>query len=448
MSNEHYDLITPGFNNLSADEKDRFYQRSFGFLFKEFNPQKYRSLDKLSELQRQLFNDFDAHWQINTIQSNLNIRVKSYYHAAKAQANKTFYRAINDYLNTFSVLNRFGISAGLSPWAELQNTLNNLRFTQTTANILDVMSILGSPFSTIWSEWVSISKAGKKNDTLVNKIIRSIEMMWPLMIAGVVLFVGYELLLPLASHVLLEYILFLPALYISFAIAALFIEAKNSIVLELTQYFFSGIHNTPHFESNTRIESAFTYNNLATKVAKYYSDALNECSKVENYIKSLDGALIDADFQLQRRYDDRKNSLNAEWKIMRDSEDTSICQLPGLFQQRLNQDKIHYLEELEILSRIIKKEWTGFMNDPLSANHKTMKDNFEEFKTKLSLIKELDGELLAFMNLKADAVNQTKETRGYYPGIFQGISEELNRYITPKQTIQDIGQTVYFTRGI
>jgi|GEM_PF-2181796 len=223
----------------------------------------------------------------------------------------------------WSTQNENSLLAILDAW-------NYYRYANSVAEARFIISSLIAPFYPLFTEYQNI--AHREKNTLL-KIIRTAIPM--LITAGFV--ISMTALIPVALPELAFVILAIPLLYLSFALASLYVKTKDLIY---QGYRFIMYHNDinlfPEFQTNDMLKHAFK--DQAENIRAYYIQAIKACELIEEKYQqqttftSAEKKQRDANFA-------QCNTLILEWFDLRDNTTLGTDQTPYIALKRLNSDK-------------------------------------------------------------------------------------------------------------
>lgn len=207
---------------------------------------------------------------------------------------------------------------------------NYYRYANSIAEARFIISSLIAPFYPLFTEYQNI--AHREKNTLL-KIIRTAMPM--LIIAGFV--ISMTALIPVALPELAFLILAIPLLYLSFALASLYVKTKDLIY---QGYRFIRYHNDinlfPEFQINDMLKHAFK--DQAENIRAYYIQSIKACELIEE--KYQQQTTFTSTEKKQRDENlEQCNTLILEWFDLRDNTKLGTDQTPYIALKRLDSDK-------------------------------------------------------------------------------------------------------------
>ncbi|NCT56437.1 MAG: hypothetical protein GW760_01815 [Legionella sp.] len=302
----------------------------------------------------------------------------------------------NDICNAHMVYRFLGLSSenmvlGLGyegvpiPYVNLLDLYNYHQNRIAIGEALGILQTLGIPFRVFFNEYADIARFED------NPLVICLRAFLPFLVMGVILSFAYTLLLPLAAHAFLEYLLFIPTLYFSIAAAGVYIQYKNSTYTAMLEWWYGSLYMAPQFHANQRIESAFLNDEaLSTQVARYYANSLEACDRIEQYYATCLSETGLNDEQMLKRNNNRKLKfdLYMEWYDLHDRQDLGTNRIPGIVLARLSSDERHLRKKLKEYS----DTWCDVLDKKQSFFDKpTFREKFNGLKQSLSDIKALES---------------------------------------------------------
>ena len=212
-----------------------------------------------------------------------------------------------------------------------------------------ILQTLAIPFQLIFSEYAHIALFEK------NPLSICFRAFFPFLVMGIILSCAYTVLLPLAGHVFIEYLLFIPTLYLSIAAAGVCVQYKNRTHTAMLEWWYGGLYMAPKFQSIQRIQSAFSNDmELSHDVAKYYANSLEECDRIEQEYAPKLGKLTSDEILDRKANQEFKSALYLEWYDLHDREDLGINVIPDIVLERLRSDHSRLGQKIKTKS----EEWT------------------------------------------------------------------------------------------
>lgn len=379
------------------------YNSYFGFLFKSTcNLRELlvmihamwfkRQAQPMKDIQEKIHNEWPdpasyAERFLTGVEESLGFVLK---HPAKITQ-----KYIDDIANAHIVYRFLGLSSenmvlglgyeGLTgPYINLLDLYNYHRNRTAIAEGLGILHTLSIPFRLFFYEYADIARFEE------NPLVICLKAFLPFFVMGVILSCAYTVLLPLAAHAFLEYLLFIPTLYLSIAAAGVYIQYKNSTYTAMLEWWYGSLYMAPQFHANQRIESAFLNNEeLSTQVARYYANSLEECDRIEQYyaVRLSERGLDDVQMSRRKSNLKLKFDLYMEWYDLHDRQDLGTNRIPDIVTARLRSDGKRLREKIKDYSdtwcdALDKKQ--SFFDDP------TFREKFNGLKQSLSYVEELE----------------------------------------------------------
>jgi|GEM_PF-2373035 len=399
------------------DDVYEHYERYFGFLFK-----KTRNLRELLAMIHALPSKSKAE-QLEVIQSEIKAEwpnPASYTERLLAGVEESLgfllknplkmtQKYANDICNAHMVYRFFGLSSenmvlGLGyegvpiPYINLLDYRSYHQNRKAIGEVLAILQTLGIPFKVFFYEYAHIARFED------NPLVICLRAFFPFLVMGVILSCAYTILLPLAAHVFLEYLLFIPTLYFSIAAAGVYIEYKNSTYTAMLEWWYGSLYKAPQFHANQRIHSAFLNDEaLSTQVAKYYANGLEECDRIEqNYARCQSKSGLDDEQLLKRESNLKlKFDLYMEWYDLHDRQDLGTNRIPGIVLMRLRTDD----KRLQTTINDFSDEWCKLLNKKQSFfDRPTSRENFRQLKQNLFDLEALKSKINAHLEYAESSV--------------------------------------------
>jgi len=207
---------------------------------------------------------------------------------------------------------------------------NYMRYKDNIAEARFIVASLIAPFYPLFTEYQDIAR--REKNTLL-KIIRTVVPM--LITAGFI--IGVTALLPVALPELAFVILAIPLLYLSFALASLYVKTKELVYQGYRHVMYQGdLNNFPEFKLNDNLLDDF--GGTAQTIREYYIKALQACDTAEhNYTKQKKLSVQEGtsrEINLEKR-----NALLLEWFDLHDNTKLYKDQTPQIALERLKTDE-------------------------------------------------------------------------------------------------------------
>ncbi|MDF1684342.1 MAG: hypothetical protein P1U36_06750 [Legionellaceae bacterium] len=308
----------------------------------------------------------------------------------------------NDICNAHMVYRFFGLSSenmvlGLGyegvpiPYINLLDYRSYHQNRKAIGEVLAILQTLGIPFKVFFNEYAHIARFED------NPLVICLRAFIPFFVMGVILSCAYTILLPLAAHAFLEYLLFIPTLYFSIAAAGVYIQYKNSTYTAMLEWWYGSLYMAPQFHANQRIKSAFLNDEvLSTKVAKYYANSLEECDRIEQWYAMRQSKSGLDDDQISKRESNLKLKfdLYMEWYDLHDRQDLGINRIPQIVLGRLRSEDKRLGKKIKEHSEawcesLHKKQ--SFFKDPIFS------EKFNRLKKCFFAIKSLESDINAHL---------------------------------------------------
>lgn len=289
-----------------------------------------------------------------------------------------------------------------TPTIPFVNILDFYNYHTTRKPIYSAMNVwqtLFKPLRPFFNEYVDLAQSE-------NNLLRiCFRAFMPFLILSLVLASGYAAILPLAYHLLIEYVFFIPTLYFSIVIASQYIQIKNYLYLSFIQWYFGSIYAAPAFQANKVLHDVFKSEDLTQLVVQYYVSMMEQCDKVERFFHQLGGNLSSQQMINRKKNLEFKSDLINEWQDIRLGYLGSEAILK-LVQARLSMDKIATLKTLKEFYQI----------------YYTLNDNQKDsFKTEYLSFKKRYQEII-YLEQKLGSVDLT-------PSIDQVSQDSLNKIL-------------------
>lgn len=393
LANDQQDFIVK-IKQTIADE----YQYHIGFLFKNAQSNwqtiisdMYASdtspQEKIQFLQKRLNQDWayeNPLWE--SISYNIETSLNYFLHHPSEAAKKY----VDDIANAHAFYRFFGMSSdnvvfGLqyepgslvaAPIANLLDLYNYHKNRKILAETLNIWQALRIPLNLFFDEYLEIGRFEKNS---LNICLRAFI---PFLVMAFFLTLGYSLVLPLATHVFLEYLLFIPSLYLSIAAASLYLHIRNETYVQIIDWWYGGYLNSPLFLANERLEMAFcnedtSENNvsLADCVAQFYTQKFEECEKVEEAFSKCKSHMNSNDLKLYQQYSRLKFELYLEWYDIHERTNVPIDKIPKIIHDRLKNEQADLIKQIrsnnnDYVSKYSNQFMTFFNDD----RHKALRD--------------------------------------------------------------------------
>jgi len=270
----------------------------------------------------------------------------------------------------WSTQNENSLLAVLDAW-------NYYRYANSVAEARFIISSLIAPFYPLFTEYQNI--AHREKNTLL-KIVRTAIPM--LITAGFV--ISMTALIPVALPELAFVILAIPLLYLSFALASLYVKTKDLIY---QGYRFLRYQNDlnlfPEFQTNDMLIHAFK--DQAENIRTYYIQAIKACDLIEEkYQQQTTFTSVE-----KKQRDDnleQRNTLIFEWFDLRDNTKLGTDQTPYIALKRLNSDKKRLnqifkqqdLDEIQAFVKAMSQHLEHALREPEFRFYDTQEDIQED----------------------------------------------------------------------
>ena len=238
---------------------------------------------------------------------------------------------------------------GPAPIVNLLDLYNYHRNRKALSEALSVWQALRIPLNLFFDEYLEIGRFEKNS---LNICLRAFA---PFLVMAFFLTLGYSLVLPLATHVFLEYLLFIPSLYLSIAAASLYLHIRNETYGKIVAWWYDGSFNSPSFLANERLKMAFgkedTSGNkvsLADRVAQYYTQKFEECEKIEEAFSKCKSYMSSSDLKHYQQYSKLKFELYLEWYDIHERTDVPIDQIPKIIHNRLKSEQVDLVKKIRL----------------------------------------------------------------------------------------------------
>jgi hypothetical protein len=319
LKKDYLNLITHQFNKTPGVEHNHadYYTKLLQERLKK-SPVHFIRINKTIEQTK----------QITDVNTSLAYQWKTCDKTEGSNSVSTFLDKIADAHGLIQVIgwatqNENSLLAVLDAW-------NYYRYANSIAEARFIISSLIAPFYPLFTEYQNI--AHREKNTLL-KIIRTAMPM--LIIAGFV--ISMTALIPVALPELAFLILAIPLLYLSFALASLYVKTKDLIY---QGYRFIRYHNDinlfPEFQTNDMLKHAFK--DQAENIRAYYIQAFKTCELIEE--KYQQKTTLTSKEKKQRDENlEQCNTLILEWFDLRDNTKLGTDQTPYIALKRLDSDK-------------------------------------------------------------------------------------------------------------
>lgn len=245
-------------------------------------------------------------------------------------------------------------------------------------SVMSVWQALFKPLRPFFYEYVELAQSEE------NIIMICIRAFMPFIIMSMVLALGYAAILPLAYHLLIEYIFFIPALYFSIVVASQYIQIKNYMYLNFIEWFYGSVYATSQYEPSQKLIHGMKSKDLAHDITDYYVLCLEQCDSIErSYQKSTNSLNNHQILNRKENLEFREQLLN-EWQDLK----FSGVEPEHMFQivtSRLQDDK-------KETNTTIMQLYSIYCNLP--ENQKApFKSAYLSLKEKLEIIENLEQQL-------------------------------------------------------
>lgn len=319
---------------------------------------------------------------------------------------------VNDIANAHTVYRFLGLSSenmvlGIGfegvprPYANLLDLYNYHQNRIAIAEGLGILQTLSIPFRLFFSEYADIARVEE------NPLSICVRAFIPFFVMGVILSCAYTILLPLAAHAFLEYLLFIPTLYLSIAAAGVYIQYKNSMYTAMLEWWYGSLYMAPQFHANQRIQSAFSNDEeLSTQVAKYYANSLEACDRIEQWYAERHTHLKDEEILARKINLKLKFDLYMEWYDLHDRQDLGIDRIPDIVLGRLHSDNKRLRGKIKNYS----ERWCECLYTKQSFfENPTFREKFHELKQGLFAIEALEFKLNNYIDDLSSTQHQVCE---------------------------------------
>lgn len=223
----------------------------------------------------------------------------------------------------WSTQNENSILAILDGW-------NYKRYANSIAEARFIITSLIDPFYPLFTEYQDI--AHREKNTLL-KILRTAIPM--LITAGFV--ISMTALIPITLPELAFIILAIPLLYLSFALASLYVITKDLIYQGYRFFRYQNDLNLfPEFQTNDKLNHAFK--DQAENIRAYYIQAIQTCDLLEEKYQQQT-TFTSSEQEKRAKNLHLRNTLILEWFDLRDNTKLATDQTPYIALKRLNNDK-------------------------------------------------------------------------------------------------------------
>lgn len=400
------------------DQVYKQYNQYIGFIFRE-----KQSLNKLMEIAYNLQFTYNTDKQridyLNRLLCSEWPMQASVYHIARSNVEHTLRWFLNnptqkarDYVHEIAhahaVYRFFGLSSetmilGVGREGLCLNFLDLYNYHYNRKAIAEGLGIFQSlqiPLRSFFDEYVEISKFEK------NPLYICLRAFIPFLVMGVILTSMYTLLLPLAGHVFLEYLLFIPTLYLSIAASSVYIDYKNSMYTVALTWWYGSLYHAPQFQSNERILSGFKADvTLSTSVAAYYAHSFEACDRREQKYASLASTLTCEEVQNREKNQKYKFDLYMEWYDIHDRKNLGIDIIPDIVLERLKRDHERLEQKMkdQYKTKLFPDNTHAFFKKPVHS------DSFSALKNKLLLIEDLKLKIENNLKIPEDSAHQERQ---------------------------------------
>ena len=374
------------------------HQENFGFLFKTLSSKfhfdihlhiKNKQLNH-EEINKYLLEMLNQDWENNQFNIMESIPPVSQY---IQDWFKPWLFSLKKYMNEMLSAHVFYRLLGISsdniilgssfeaPGIPIVNVFDYYNYHINRKSIHSVMSVwqaLFKPLRPFFYEYVELAQSEE------NIIMICIRAFMPFIIMSMVLALGYAAILPLAYHLLIEYIFFIPALYFSIVVASQYIQLKNYMYLNFIEWFYGSVYATSQYEPSQKLIHGMKSKDLAHDIADYYVLCLEQCDSIErSYQKSTNSLNNHQILNRKENLEFRAQLLN-EWQDLK----FSGVEPEHMFQivtSRLQDDK-------KETNTTIMQLYSIYCNLP--ENQKApFKSAYLSLKEKLEIIENLEQQL-------------------------------------------------------
>lgn len=365
-------LANDSSDNIQAikEQAHQEYQYHLGFLFRHPTPNWQAIIEhmyapniateqKIADLIHRLNQDWVYQKPIwATISYNIKNSL-NYLLQYPIQGAQTY---VNDIANAHAFYRFFGMSSdnivcGLQfelgertnglPIVNLLDLYNYHKNRKSIKEALNIWQALRIPLNLFLDEYLEIGRFEK------NPLKICLRAFIPFVVMAFFLTLGYSLVLPLATHVFLEYLLFMPSLYLSIAGASLYLHIRNEAYTNLMAWYYNGYFNCPLFQANERLKLALNEpsntqknHSTATLVAKYYTQKFEECEQIEAHFSKRKSFMNSTEIAQLVQCSKLKFELYLEWYDIHERVDVPIDQIPQIILNRLKKDRSDLLQQV------------------------------------------------------------------------------------------------------
>ena len=407
-----------------ADE----YQYHFGFLFKsgQSNWQEIISYMYAPDIQPEQKKSFLLHllnrdWAYERpLWESVSYKIEASLNYFLQYPTEVAKKYVDDIANVHAFYRFFGMSSdnvvfglqfepglnGVTPIVSLLDLYNYHKNRKSLSEALSIWQALRIPLNLFFDEYLEIGRFEK------NPLNICLRAFVPFLVMAFFLTFGYSIVLPLATHVFLEYLLFIPSLYLSIAAASLYLHVRNETYAKLMTWWYDGYFNSPLFLANERLKMAFGEKDqcednvsLADCVAQYYSQKFKECEQIEEDFSKRKLSMDCNDLKNYQRYSKLKFELYLEWYDIHERVNVPIDQIPKIVHNRLKNERSELIKQIHLnnndyISKYSNQCFTFFTDD----HHKALREQcslrnqrfveLESFTLKIDKqIKNLDDRL-------------------------------------------------------
>jgi hypothetical protein len=307
------------------------YQQEFGFLFKTLSL-KFHFDIKLHIENRQLSTDEKNKYLLDMLHQDWEYNPFNLMNSIPPVAGyiqdwfKPWLYPLKKYMNEMLSAHVFYRLLGISsdhlilgstfenPGLPVVNVFDYYNYHINRKSIHAAMSVwqaLFKPLRPFFYEYVELAQSEE------NIIMICIRAFMPFIIMSMVLALGYAAILPLAYHLLIEYIFFIPALYFSIVVASQYIQLKNYLYLNIVEWFYGSVYATSNYEPSQNLIHGMRSLELAQEIADYYVLCLEQCDRVEQFYQQFPRPLNHHQSLNRKHNSELRTQLMDEWQDLK-----------------------------------------------------------------------------------------------------------------------------------
>jgi hypothetical protein len=398
-------------NDFLTDEKPEIitikkkiqeaYHKKFGFLFKIVNMsiclEMAKEMSNLNEEDQKtrLKLKLDEQWPSErvSLQNYLDFLTVPLHHLQKS------------YTSTAQVTQEQSQASALARWLGLLSEHPTIRITfpfwfppssvvevipidQTIINnmlpYVEGFNLFYKPVKTFFDEIFDLTK-----NTKINGVLR---LIFAFTVVIAVLILIFNALLPLAAHVFLEYVLFIPAVYLAFVIASQCIQFIN---------YMSSLITLCLYGANLTILRALDQDlDLAVEITKYYDSSIKECLKIQAWLSKNDTHLpVSQKKDLGDNLLNYKQNLIHKWepysyKNIYNYSEPNVAEIKNSLRADLETQKEKIIKILHLLYQFyldLNDEQQTLIHPKFCALYTALKEKYfmnKQLENKLSILDE------------------------------------------------------------